>query len=116
MPAGTITTCLPALARGGALLLKAEPENPFDPFAVVVETQTGRKLGYVPRCANRELSDWLQAGGQAEARIEDFLLGQPPANEMGELQFTSYTAGDPEIRVTLLEEVLPPTASDPETR
>lgn len=50
---------LPFLQPGRSLTLTAEPDNPFDPFAVRIEFE-GRKLGYVPRSDNRHINRLLR--------------------------------------------------------
>jgi len=49
------------LKIGKELLLKAEPENPYDPNAVAIYYQKD-KLGFVPRDKNDALSKFLNLG------------------------------------------------------
>jgi hypothetical protein len=49
------------LEVGDKLLLVAEPDNEFDPFAVAVYYR-GCKLGYIPRDKNERVSELLMAG------------------------------------------------------
>lgn len=48
--------------------LRAEPENPHDPFAVEIFFQTV-KLGYVPRSDNRHISRLLLQGASLDCRV-----------------------------------------------
>jgi hypothetical protein len=50
---------LPRLAIGSRLMLRPEPANPYDPFAVEI-LHDAVKLGYVPRFCNRHISRLLQ--------------------------------------------------------
>ena len=90
---------LRSLAIGERLKLRAEPDNPHDVNAVVVERRDGAKLGYVPRCANEPLAWALQEGGEMEAVVVDWLDG----DGSDDLAFTSFMAGEPRIRVSLIE-------------
>ncbi len=54
-------TLLWALRPGDKLDLLAEPENPYDQFAVEVCFR-GAKLGYLPRTENRQISSLLLQG------------------------------------------------------
>ena len=98
-----LTRCRDLLALGERLRLAAEPGNPHDPFAVVVSRADGAKLGYLPRCANSPVSLLLRDGAAIEAKIvgwlgqKDALEGAPP------LAFTSFAAGEPRIRLALVE-------------
>ena len=49
------------LKIGKELLLKAEPENPFDPNAVAIYYQEN-KLGFVPRDENELIRKFLNLG------------------------------------------------------
>ena len=39
---------VPALVFGESLVLRREPDNPYDALAIEILTRTGSKLGYVP--------------------------------------------------------------------
>jgi hypothetical protein len=55
---------------GDALRLSAQPDNPYDRFAVeVFHAPTGIKLGYVPRTDNKHISRLLRRGVPLEARV-----------------------------------------------
>ncbi len=60
---------LPTLREGQTLILRRQPDNPFDPLAVEVLTAIGEKLGYVPRAANPPYARMLDAGYPLTARI-----------------------------------------------
>lgn len=40
----------------GALFLEEEPENPFDKNAVIVKTETGKMIGYIPKLGETNYS------------------------------------------------------------
>jgi hypothetical protein len=92
-----------ALAPGVRLDLVREPENPYDANAIAVHLG-GRRLGYVPRCANAELARLLDEGGRVVAEVERTLDAD---NRGDDFAFTSYYNGDPLIRLTLGESVIP---------
>lgn len=52
----------PEIKVGDELILKAEPDNPSDPFAIRVETQKGQMLGYIPRYYSESISGRLSKG------------------------------------------------------
>ncbi|TVQ98100.1 MAG: HIRAN protein [Desulfovibrionales bacterium] len=56
------------LAPGQPLTLAAEPDNPFDHFAVRIDLH-GRKLGYVPRSDNRHISRLLRQDVRLWCRV-----------------------------------------------
>ena len=58
------------LKAGELLTLKADPDNPYDEFAVEIETTDGAKLGFVPKSDNKAISRLLRQGGELEGRIE----------------------------------------------
>ncbi|WP_052813340.1 HIRAN domain-containing protein [Desulfonatronum thioautotrophicum] len=63
-------TLLHHLTPGQPLTLTAEPDNPFDPFAVRIDYQ-GRKLGYVPRSDNRHISRLLRKDVHVWCRVRE---------------------------------------------
>jgi hypothetical protein len=65
------------LAPGQPLTLTAEPDNPFDHFAVRIDYQ-GRKLGYVPRGDNRHLSRLLRQDVRIWCRVREVNEDQWP--------------------------------------
>lgn len=56
------------LARGDALVLWREADNPHDAHAIAVLWR-GHKLGYVPRAQNSALAWAMDRGEQLDARI-----------------------------------------------
>jgi hypothetical protein len=60
---------LPGLGRGTPLRLRREPTNPHDPLAVEVLTETGLKLGYLPRAVNREPARLMDRGCTLRAGV-----------------------------------------------
>lgn len=68
---------LPELQAGTPLTLRAQPDNPHDPFAV--EILHGRtKLGYVPRFCNRHLSRLLQSDVSLTCEVANVRTDAPP--------------------------------------
>lgn len=51
------------------LALAAEPDNPYDEFAVKILTPDGLDLGYVPRSDNKAISRLLLAGVPLNAQV-----------------------------------------------
>lgn len=60
---------LGSLHVGQELLLRREPDNPHDHFAIEVFTQGGAKLGYVPRRRNRGVAHHMDYGISFKTRI-----------------------------------------------
>ena len=65
-----VQTVEPDLVPGALLPLKREPENPHDPLAIMVFSEAGYHLGYVPRAQNEVLARLLDAGKLLFARLE----------------------------------------------
>jgi len=61
----------PNLLIDEILLTRREPENQFDEFAILILTQKGEKLGYVPRNQNEILARLMDAGKLILAKIVD---------------------------------------------
>jgi len=59
---------LPLLAMGETVLLRREPDNPYDRRAIEVFAR-GLKLGYVARIDNSAVARMMDAGERFEARI-----------------------------------------------
>lgn len=57
-----------ALLEGDVLELTAEPNNPFDPNAVMV-SKDGHKFGYVPKSHNLKVARFLEAGDEVTAKV-----------------------------------------------
>ena len=66
------------LKRGGELCLRREPDNPYDPFAIAMETQAGNKLGYLPRRINGIPAAILDQGVTTRAEIVGIDALAPP--------------------------------------
>ncbi len=58
------------LAPGVFLPLEREPRNPYDSLAIAIRTETGHRLGYVPRIKNEALARLMDAGKLLFGRIE----------------------------------------------
>ncbi|MFV0389064.1 MAG: HIRAN domain-containing protein [Pyrinomonadaceae bacterium] len=52
-----------------AVKLKREPENKYDSLAILVLTEEGQKLGYVPKIKNEILARLLDAGKHIDADL-----------------------------------------------
>ena len=52
----------PKLKKHQLLVLKREPKNEYDGNAILILTEDGQKLGYVPQEKNEELSNLMDAG------------------------------------------------------
>ena len=61
---------LHSLKPGTELVLRREPENKYDHWAIIVETLDGKMLGYVTRYKNETIARMMDHGHQFEARIE----------------------------------------------
>ncbi|HXV23600.1 MAG TPA: HIRAN domain-containing protein [Alphaproteobacteria bacterium] len=59
----------PMLGLGEDLILRRQPENPYDGKAIEVFTRSGMKLGYVPRLDNSALSALMDDGRRLAARV-----------------------------------------------
>ena len=56
---------------GDALVLKREPRNKFDSYAIRVETVEGEHIGYVPREKNGILARLMDAGKLIVAKVRE---------------------------------------------
>ena len=52
----------PKLKKHQLLVLKREPKNEYDDNAILILTEDGQKLGYVPQEKNELLSNLMDAG------------------------------------------------------
>ena len=52
----------PKLKKHQLLVLKREPKNEYDGNAILILTEDGQKLGYVPQEENEVLSNLMDAG------------------------------------------------------
>ena len=66
-----LTEIEPHLLIDEILLTLREPENKFDEFAILILTQKGKKLGYIPRDKNEILARLMDAGKLILAKIVD---------------------------------------------
>lgn len=58
------------LRRGMPLRLLREPDNDYDARAVAVWTESGTKVGYVPRIDNQVLANLMDAGILPRASVQ----------------------------------------------
>lgn len=59
-----------SLHPGAILALKREPNNPHDGLAIMILSEAGQHLGYVPRAKNEVLARLMDAGKLLFARLE----------------------------------------------
>jgi hypothetical protein len=68
-----------SLVPGMLLVLKREPSNPHDPLAIMICTETGEHLGYVPKNKNEAIARLMDAGKllfgrlETKTKVEDWL-------------------------------------------
>lgn len=60
----------PTLTTGGPLVFRRESSNPHDPHAILILTEHGEKLGYIPRDRNEILAHLMDAGKLLFGRLE----------------------------------------------
>lgn len=60
----------PFLNIGDNLLFFREPDNPYDPQAIVIKTKNGVKVGYVPQKDNLVFSRLMDAGKRMFGKIQ----------------------------------------------
>jgi len=65
-----VKTVEPQLLPGMMLPLKREPSNPHDPLAIMILTEGGHHLGYVPRAKNEALARLMDAGKLLFGKLE----------------------------------------------
>ena len=58
------------LTKNQVLMLKREPKNKNDDKAILILTEDGQKLGYVPREKNEVLSNLMDAGKLLFGRLD----------------------------------------------
>lgn len=58
------------LKRVIELALKREPQNPHDALAIMIFTEEGHHLGYIPRAKNEALARLMNAGKLLFGRLE----------------------------------------------
>jgi len=61
----------PKLKKHQLLVLKREPKNEYDDNAILILTEDGRKLGYVPQEKNEVLSNLMDAGKLLFGRLNE---------------------------------------------
>lgn len=87
---------------GATLSLRREADNPFDNNAIAVHGPDGARLGYVPRHANADLAEAMDAGARVRVEVvgraaADRFIGEDEAEDG--LVFTSVIEGDPILRL-----------------
>ena len=58
------------IQQGTVLVLKREPGNPHDALAIMIFTEKGHHLGYVPRAKNEALARLMDAGKLLFGKVE----------------------------------------------
>ena len=61
----------PNLKKHQLLVLKREPKNEYDDKAILILTEDGQKLGYVPQERNEILSRLMDAGKLLFGRLDE---------------------------------------------
>ena len=61
----------PRLKKHQLLMLKREPKNEYDNNAILILTEEGQKLGYVPQDKNEVLSKLMDAGKLLFGRLDE---------------------------------------------
>ena len=61
----------PKLKKHQLLMLKREPNNEYDNYAILILTEEGQKLGYVPQDKNEVLSKLMDAGKLLFGRLDE---------------------------------------------
>ena len=61
----------PKLKKNQLLVLKREPKNKYDDKAILILTEDGQKLGYVPQERNEILSRLMDAGKLLFGRLDE---------------------------------------------
>ena len=61
----------PELRKHQLLMLKREPKNKNDDKAILILTEDGQKLGYVPKEKNEVLSNLMDAGKLLFGRLDE---------------------------------------------
>ena len=61
----------PKLKKHQILMLKREPNNEYDSNAIIILTEEGQKLGYVPQEKNEVLSKLMDAGKLLFGRLDE---------------------------------------------
>ena len=60
---------LPAVEKGDLLKFQPEPDNPYDPNAIMIMTESGEQLGYVPRYFSPQILARLERGDGYSCRV-----------------------------------------------
>lgn len=64
-----IEECTKELTQEDILTFTREPNNPYDPHAIMIRTEKGEKIGYVPKKDNVVFSRLMDAGKLLYGRI-----------------------------------------------
>lgn len=69
---------LPSLREGQMLILRREPENPYDSLAIAIDTGSGAKLGYLPRELNMIPANLMDDGRMLTAEVAEINFNASP--------------------------------------
>lgn len=64
---------LSKMKEGERVILKREPKNEYDKYAIRVQRNDGRKLGYIPRQDNKVIANLMDAGKNIYAIYTEML-------------------------------------------
>ena len=68
---------------GEPVVLKREPDNPYDDLAIKVLSSTGSALGYIGRENNEFLARIIDEGGNISAKIEQIIGAEGSKADLG---------------------------------
>lgn len=68
------------LRPGDALTVRPEPENEYNPRALLLDTSTGRPLGYIPNYLVDRVHKHIETGGSIDVRAEHINGTSTPAH------------------------------------
>lgn len=69
---------LARLALGDALVLKREPDNRYDEYAIRVVTPSGDMVGYIPKHQNRTIARIMDQGVEVIASVDKIAPDEAP--------------------------------------
>lgn len=86
------------LLPGERLLLRPEPDNVHDRFAVAIDRRSVM-LGYMPREASEAVSGLLASGRKLAVEMVGPPHPRPDQADIADLVCTSFSEGDPRLRL-----------------
>lgn len=82
-----------SLRFGDRLVLRREPNNPYDEKAIEVYTPSGRKVGYIPRDVNEVPSRLMDQGWSLYAIVKEIREYESPYNTLHIMVFMESRKG-----------------------